>query len=101
MIAPNPTTIIEALRIVGSGGYLGLPLAEFAAKWPGKLPRGVKRRSLAPMGQFLGQLVTRGYLRRSGSRRMPRFTLTRAGDAMLADVLPSTRALVSATTRLT
>ncbi len=74
------------MRIVRSGGDLGILLAEFAAKWPTKLRKGQTRKSLAPIGQFLGVLVNDGLVGRSTFGRWARFTVTRAGERLLAEV---------------
>jgi len=82
---PSRSTVIDALRIVRSGGELGLLLDEFAAKWPTQ-KKGAKRRSLAPIGQLLGRLVRDGYVARSSAKGpRSRFTVTAAGYKLLGE----------------
>ena len=78
-------TIVEALSIIRRGGPLGLTLAEFAARWPTRLPAGKARKTLRGVGQVTGALVHSGLAQRSSAGRRPRFTVTAAGQAFLDD----------------
>ena len=75
--------MVEALKIIRSGGEDGLLLDEFAAQWPSQLPKGVKRKTNASVAQLLGLLVNDGLLDRSALGRWGRFTLTRKGGEFL------------------
>ena len=83
MNAPSRDTILEALAIIRRGGSFGMPLVEFANRWPSRLKEA--RKTLAGVGQVTGWLVRYGYVQRSSGHRRARFTLTAAGEAFLAE----------------
>ena len=89
MMSPKIETVVEALKIVRTGGDLGLLLGEFSAKWPTRLGKGKVRKSNGPVAQFLSGLVDQGLVDRSAHGLRGRFTLTPAGERFLVENKPA------------
>ena len=85
MMAPAHETVVDALRVVRAGAALGLTLGEFGARWQGQLKRGQARKRLSGIGQLLGYLGRAGLVQRSSKSPRARFTLTAAGEKMVAE----------------
>jgi hypothetical protein len=81
--------VVEALLIVRRGGDYGITLTEFSSRWP--TATGKPRTELRGVGHVTGYLVRLGLLERSATRRQARFSLTPAGEKLLADAAPSQR----------
>ena len=91
MLKPTDETVVEALRIVRTGGELGYTVAGFGSKWPGKMRKGQTRKHLGAVGRFLNYLATEGLVDRSVRGPRGRFTLTPAGESMLAEAQTARR----------
>ena len=82
MIAPRRDTVARVLKLVDQAGPNGIDLGGFAAKWPTRLPKGRDRKTNAPIGRFLGDLVRSGLLVKD---ILGQYTVTKAGRVTLAD----------------